>query len=52
MTKHEQMVEMLNQLEDTMIKVELENNFEKKDWVALSRVVHFLLKEYVRNDKN
>lgn len=47
MTKREQAVEMLNQLEDIMIKVEVYEQFSKKDWIALARVCYFLLKEYV-----
>ena len=52
MTKHEQAVEMLNQLEDIMIKVEVYEQFSKKDWIALARVAYFLLKDYaVKTDK-
>ena len=47
MTKHEQAVEMLNQLEDIMIRDDMYEQFSKKDWIALARVCYFLLKEYV-----
>lgn len=45
--KHKEAVDMLNELENLKIRVEVDNQFGKKEWIALSRVVYFLLKEYV-----
>lgn len=49
-SKHEEAVEMLNQLEDIMIKVEMYEQFNKNDWLALARCLYFLLREYVIKD--
>ena len=47
MTKHEYAVQLLQQLEDEMIKVERDGEFDKKKWIAVTRVLYFLLREYV-----
>ena len=47
MTKRETALQMLDQLEEIMIKVETYEQFNVKNWLALARVVYFLLKEYI-----
>ena len=46
-SKHEYAVELLSQLEDEMVKVEKDGEFDKKQWIAISKVLYFLLREYV-----
>ena len=44
-------VEILNMLEDELIKVEREKEVGWKQWLALGRVVYFLLYERIKDKR-
>lgn len=51
MANREEAVTLLDQLESLMVKVEADKEITHMDWVALSRCVWFLLKEYAVEHK-
>lgn len=49
--KHEEAVKYLDQLEDMLVRIETAKEADWKDVLYLTRALHWLFREVVRNEK-